>query len=290
MKKKIFIILVSAVLVAAFVAATVSLVLDLIRFGKKETFKIKCEAGFQNKYSATSANGTELESLYADLEGTDLNAHEKNVRVLKELGISDEIVESMYAEDIDKILADALYVQVQERYFIIDEKGKAVNIEKDAFMEQYHEGASDVACDCMRITLVRVYLDPSSNDGEKGWFDFHVWYEWLMPDARKHEYTVSISAEDISWGDCLQSDYSSGYYYTVKDSDGNERQYSERIDGSACQFIYNGCMYQGEIPENGIDMTVTYLRYYLSGKCAVRRPAEDYIFNVSAKYESNGQR
>ena len=49
LKKKIFIILVSAVLVAAFVAATVSLVLDLIRFGKKETFKINCEAYFQNE-------------------------------------------------------------------------------------------------------------------------------------------------------------------------------------------------------------------------------------------------
>ena len=278
----------SAVLVTAIITVTVSLVLDLIRFGKKEPFKISCEASFRNKYFATSANGTELESLYADLEGTDLNEHEKNVRVLKELGISDEIVESMCAEDIDKILADALYVQVSERYFIIDEKGKAVNIEKDVFMEQYHEGVSDIACDCMRITLVRVYLDPSSNGGEKGWFDFHVWYEWLMPDARKHEYTVSISAEDISWSDRLQSDYLSGYYYTVKDLDGNER--SECFDESACQFTYNGCMYQGEIPENGIDMTVTYLLYYLSGKCAVRRPAEDYIFNVTAKYESNGQR
>ena len=277
----------SAVLVTAFVAATVSLILDLIRFGKKETFKINCEASFRNKYSATSSNGTELESLYADLEGTDLNEHEKNVRVLKELGISDEIVESMDAEDINKILADALYVQVKKQYFIIDEKGKAIEMEKDAFMEQYHEGASG---DCMRITLVRVYLDPSSNDGEKGWFDFHVWYEWLMPKARKHEYTISIGAEGISWSDRLHSDYSSGYYYTVKDSDGNERQHSKQFDDNACQFTYDGCMYQGEIPENGIDMTVTYLRYHLSGKGAVRSPADDYIFNVTAKYESNGQR
>ena len=290
LKKKIFLILVSAVLVAAFVAATVFLVLDLIRFGKKETFKINCEAYFQNEYVAASSNGTELESLYADLEGTDLNEYEKNVRVLKALGISDEIVESMGAEDINKILADALSVQVKEQYFTIDEKGKAVKMEEDAFMERYHEGASDGIGDCMRITLVRVYLDPSSNGGEKGWFEFHVWYEWLMPDARKHEYTLSMKAEGFSWSDRLQSDYSSGYYYTVKDSDGNERHHSERFGDSACQFTYDGYMYQGEIPENGVDSTVTYLQYYLSGKGAVSSPAEDYIFNLTAKYESNGQR
>ena len=285
MKKKIILILIAAVLTFAFVAAVGSLASDIAGFGKRR-FESSCEMTVQHGYSPTSSNGTVLTDLYAAFNGTDLSEHEQNVLVLKELGIANEIIERMSAEDVDQILSNAKSVQVKVQYFKTDKNGKYTQVEADEWtdlVDRYRNGSHDGAC--IRMTLMSVYSTDDSSE-----VAFHAWYENAALDGQSYEYTISMEASDFAWSDHLQPDYSLGYCYTVKASDGVEKTYLERMDGNSCEFIEKGIAGSGEVSVDGEGSSVTYFQCYLSGKGWVSSPTEANTFPLTVKCQSAWKR
>ncbi len=254
-----------------------------------------------NNIITNSISAQNLDSLYSTLSANNMSEYEKNVYVLKELGFSDEIIESMSQDDVNNMLENAESIQVEVKYLVTDSEGETTIISEDecmALIDQYNSESSLSVLDnggfsanlvgggCMRITISSIYIDPSSNNNVKGWFDIHAWYEWLILDNQRHTDAISISADNFVWSDRKQSDYSSSYYYKVRDLNGNESTYSERADGNAGEYSSCGMGYTWKVPkDSGSSLVVTYIQYYLRGKGHVRDATRNDSFNVNARYE-----
>lgn len=256
----------------------------------------------ENKCVITNSIGAHsLDSLYSTLNEKNLSEYEKTVCVLKEHGVSNEIIESMNQNDVNSILENAEAIQVEVKYLVANSAGKvAVMGESEyiALIDQYNNGSSPTGLDhrkiithsadksYMRITILSIYIDPSSNSNVSGWFDIHVWYEWLVLDNQRYTDTISISADNFVWSDKKQSDYASSCYYKLRDLNGNESTHRERVDGDSGEYGSHGMRYAWLVPQNsGNSLIVTYLQYYLRGKGHINDVTQNGSFNVNAKYE-----
>ena len=248
-----------------------------------------------------SIDAQNLDDFYNTLDENHLSEYEKNVYVLRELGFSEKIIESMTQDEMNEMLGKAESIQVEIQYLTTDSDGEPQIIGATECMElldQYNKESSISVAEnggfsanmvnngCMRITISSVYIDPSQNNNEKGCFAVYAWFEWLILDDQRHTDGISITADNFSFSDKKKEDYSLQCYYTVKDLNNNESSYKENFDGDSGSYNSSGGMgYTCKLPENsGDSLVVTYLQYRLTGKGYVRRVTQEDKFDVIASY------
>ena len=179
-----------------------------------------------NNIIQKSINKTNLNKMYSDLNKMKLDVYEKNIAVLKAVGYSEQIIESMNPSDINEILENAESISTEIKYLKSNSDGTLSIISEDEAEEmvireqqRIELALNSTSSDenggwsantfegCMRITVSSVYINPSSINNQKGWFNFHAWFEWLVLDNQRHRDAISISAVDCAWSDNLTNDY-----------------------------------------------------------------------------------
>lgn len=240
-----------------------------------------------------------LKSLKRNLEKQTLTEHEKNVEILRTLGYHEETIAGMAPEDIDLMMEDAVSFQIQVVYMKANEDGTtSVISEEDCLsaMEAQQNAIATASSDndgwnattfdgCMRITVSSVYIDPNTMNGQKGWYAFHSWYEWLVPDSNRYTDVMSIGTTACMWSD-NENDYSSNLYYKLRDINGNVSDYNDRIAGFQNDSISGlGIAYKRDMPkDSGKNSPVTYIQFYVRGKGRVPNSSVENNFNVYSRY------
>ena len=232
-----------------------------------------------------------LKSLKRNLEKQTLTEHEKNVEILRTLGYHEETIAGMAPEDIDLMMEDAVSFQIQVVYMKANEDGTtSVISEEDCLsaMEAQQNASATASGDndgwgnwtssdgYLRMTVSSVYIDPSSMNGQKGWYYFHTWYEWLiMPKQRKTD-AMSIAVPACTWDTLNATDaYSSSKYYTAIDPNGN--QVTSEIARKTLQDLTvasSGVYYTWKLDENhyhdGVAVyKLTYTQIYIRARARI---------------------
>ena len=250
----------------------------------------------------TSLDAASFDLMCNELDQDNFSLYERNVEILRELNLSEEIIQSMSEEEINLMLANAESIESKMTYYSTDENGNSVIISEDECIEmiENHKNNSMVAAadnggsnnkmvgnGCMRITTTTIFLDPSSENNQKGWFFIHVWYEWLVLDEDRRLDIISISVPDVSWDDDLTNSFSSSYYYHVTDSEGNVGHCpGPRVTGEAMSFGgINGFGYSWDLPKDSGSAVVSYLQFYLKAKARLDDHDREDTHNVFAYYE-----
>ena len=241
-------------------------------------------------------------SLCNELSACNLSIYEKNVEILKSLDISDNIIQSMSEDEINEMLVNAESIETKMTYYSMDENGQPTIISEDECMEMIacyenntlistaENGDSNgylVGGGCMRITITTVFLNPSSENNQKGWFFIHVWYEWLVLDSNRNLDVIFITVPNVSWDDDMTNSFSSSCFYHVTDSDGNVGNYSGgRVTGTQMKFGGpSGFGHCWNLPKDSGNSRVTYIQYYLKAKARLQEYDHANTYNVFAYYE-----
>ena len=225
-----------------------------------------------------------LKSLKNNLNKQGLTEHEKNVEILRSLGHKEETIAGMCVEDIDYMIADAASFQTQVVYMKVNADGSTTVISEEECLAavELHNIAAGVAESpndgwgnwtssdgYMRMTISCVYADPSSMNGEIGWYNFHAWYEWLiMPNYRQTD-AMSIAVPTCSW-DTLNAPnaYSATMYYRTINGNGDTGTYNRTTPKSMVVAI-NGVYCTWDLPKDmGLETTL-YMQYYMRARARI---------------------
>ncbi|MBP3554635.1 MAG: hypothetical protein J6K63_03240 [Clostridia bacterium] len=227
-----------------------------------------------------------LSSLKKDLGKKNLTKYEQNVAILKELGFEDITISHMIPEDVEKMFDDSLSVSTTTTYIKANADGIASTISEQECLTALNElhalkttnqetsvqSANNDGWDSftsddgyMRITVSSNYIDPSTINNQKGYYTYHVWYEWLIVPNYRLIDGISISSPVISWDteNMIGSHYSS-MGYDITDINGNSAhvptQPKTTTDLTVDESI--GVYYTWNLPDNGSN-TVNYIQIYM---------------------------
>lgn len=230
-----------------------------------------------------------LKSLKNNLDKKSLTEHEKNVEILKALGYHEETIAGMTADDIDFMLEDAASFQIQVVYMKANEDGTTSIVKEEECLAAVEAQENGVAATSssndgwgnwtssdgyLRMTISSVYIDPSSMNGQKGWYYFHTWYEWLIVPTYRLTDAMSIAVPDCSW-DTLNAAgaYYSSMYYQATDTNGNSATFNATPKTTDDLTISpnTGVYYNWKMPENGSN-TITYIQFYIRARGRITHP------------------
>lgn len=241
-----------------------------------------------------------LKSLKRNLEKQTLTEHEKNVEILRTLGYHEETIAGMAPEDIDLMMEDAVSFQIQVVYMKANEDGTtSVISEEDCLsaMEAQQNAIATASGDndgwgnwtssdgYLRMTVSSVYIDPSSMNGQKGWYYFHTWYEWLIVPTYRLTDAMSIAAPSCTW-DTLNANnaYYSSAYYLAKDVNGNTGTFNEPVKTTQDLTVASeGIYYEWQMPIDGGN-TVTYIQFYVRARARITDFSSSKQVGVYIKY------
>ena len=222
-----------------------------------------------------------------------LGLHEQNILILSESGIGDSIINNMDDTRIDRMLENAWSIQTQVVYLKTDAEGNTTEINEieynmDTVTNNTQRSSNDKQQvmesddDYMRITVTCVYLDPSTQNGEKGWYMIYTWYEWLTAPSQRELDAFSIASEEFDWSRAT-SYYAAGYYTAYE---ANDRLVTFPLGSKTTTDLTkngNGYFYTWDIPNaDGLDMN--YVQFYTHVKCRTYNYDTYHEINVFAKY------
>lgn len=253
----------------------------------------------QNNVTSYFMNTFNLKKLRNVLNENGLSEKTQNIKILKQIGFHEKTINGMSDSEIDAILQNAISIRTDIAYLKVNDDGVSVIVSEEECMnavQQYNNYVSTSSNDnwenwtdgeYMRMTISCVYLEPSASSDEKGWYNFHTWYEWLtMPNNRLVD-AMSIAAPICIWPakNSAGADYYSSMYYQVIDANGNSLIFNAPIKTDTDLSVESGGFYYTwDLPNNDTDLKVNYIQIYMRGKA--RDPKEDnpHMLTVHVKY------
>lgn len=201
----------------------------------------------------------------------------------------------MAPEAIDLMIEDAASFQIQVVYMKANEDGTtsviseeeclaAVEAQQDAIATGGNDGWGNWTSSdgYMRMTISAVYIDPASMNGQKGWYYFHTWYEWLFRPKNRLTDAISIAAPECSW-DTTNADnafYSSRSCRTTANNYHNQSKTTEDL-----VVEKNGAYYSWIMPSDWVFEPYEYIQYYFRARARITYPDYSTVsVNVYSKY------
>lgn len=222
-----------------------------------------------------------------------INTHEQNVAMLRDLGFAEDILERLDTNAINQIFENALSIDTQVYYLKSNENGDtqlvteadciaAVEESKIALLSN---GGSDAEYpdEYMRVTLTRTYLDPSSQNGEKGWYMLYTWYDWMTIPNKRLIDAFSVASSDFNWDTSSQYYTEMGYNAT----DINDRSYHFEVqDYNDLYLKDDGYYYTWQLPEDNErdQFVITSCNLYSHVKCRIKNPNVTHDIVIYVKY------
>ncbi len=233
-----------------------------------------------------------LSSLKKDLGKKNLTKYEQNVAILKELGFSEQALNTMDDLAISSMFENALSIQTDSTYMKVGEDGTTIVVSENDYLATLEQNNSKAATNndgwdtytsndgYMRMTVSSEYIDPAAMNGELGYYYIHVWYEWLTPPKEIHRKVdgLGISAPRLTWRPMTEAGafYSSMGY--VIDDDGT---FVERSTTPKNLEDFNltpsvGIYYTWELPDDEGSFfnkdEVAYIQLYVRAKGRILNP------------------
>ena len=242
----------------------------------------------QNNIINRTMSESSLKSLKNALSKQTLTKHEQNIEIMRTLGFEEKTIEGMTAESIDSLFEDAVSLETQTIYMKANADGTTSIVSEEECLtavEARNTAASTAAATTsdndgwgnwtsedgyLRMTISSAYIDPASMNGQKGWYNFHTWYEWLIVPNYRLTDAMSIAAPACTW-DTLNADnaYYSSAYYVARDINGNSSSFDEPSKTTQDLTVTaEGIYYEWDMPLNGGN-TITYIQFYVLARARV---------------------
>ena len=248
----------------------------------------------QNNVIRRTISESSMKSLKNSLSKQALSQHEQNIEIMKTLGFEEKTIEGMTAESIDLLFEDVVSFETQTVYMIVKEDGSTSIIGEDeclAATEAYNAAVSTAATTssdndgwgnwtdengALRMTISCAYIDPASMNGQKGWYYFHTWYEWLIVPNYRLTDGMAIAVPGCSWDTWGAYDaYYSSMYYNATDINGNNASYDATPKTTDDLTITpdTGVYYSWKMSEDGSN-TITYIQFYIHARGQMLYPEQ----------------
>ncbi len=254
----------------------------------------------QNNVITRTIKKSALIDLKKELAKQALTEHEQNVEIMKTIGFDEKTIEGMTAENIDSLFKDVVSFETHTVYMKANTDGttSVISEEECLAVTEGKNTASSVATTSgnndgwgawtsedgyMRMTISCAYIDPSSMNGQKGWYYFHAWYEWLiMPNYRIRD-AMSIAVPTCSW-DTLNAPgaYVSTMYYNFINANGDASTATVTSPEEMVVAV-NGVYSVWDLPDD-IGLLVTYMQYYMRARARVTQFNEATSITAFLRY------
>lgn len=255
----------------------------------------------QNNVIRRTINESSMKSLKNSLSKQALSQHEQNIEIMKTLGFEEKTIEGMTTENIDQLFEDVVSLETQTVYMIVKEDGSTSIIGEDeclAATEAYNAAVSTAATTssdndgwgnwtdengALRMTISCAYIDPASMNGQKGWYDFHAWYEWLILPNFREKDAMSIAVPTCSW-DTLNAPgaYSSTMFYNFINANGDASTATVTTPEDFVVAV-NGVYSVWDLPNDNA-MLVNYIQCYIHARARVTQFNEATSITAYLRY------
>ena len=220
--------------------------------------------------------------------------------ILKSVGYSETIINSFSDEDIELLFENVINIETQVGYFKVNSTGEVYVISEEKCMNEVNSISSNndgweanTSDDgYMRMTISCAYLEPSSQNNEKGWYMFYTWYEWLIIPKNRLNDALSVASSSFDW--LKSSDWLTKMYYNATDANGNSFSFdgpTKTIDDLTVER--EGFYYTRELPLNDGNFNITYIQIFSQAKCRIfnyniYQPVTVHVKYVHAKKALSG--
>ena len=260
------------------------------------------------------ANVSDKSQLCANQRSVSANNTEMNKEVLKVVGYDDEDFIVMGDEEVNYLANNAESMVITDTYYRMDENGNTELVS----LEEYNnaqvslayssdndaETSVEVEEGWFHITTTAVYLDPSTQNGEKGWYVFSGNFEWLSIPNYKMIDAASLGFNvQLEWSNDLTQYFSTRvdkykYHGLVELGIGEETTYTSldttntsRKEYTDLHLYSDGLYCEWQLPSDivGSDYSVLYeltgCEIYLRGKARIGLYNSEQGFTVFSRYE-----
>lgn len=269
------------------------------------------ENNLETNYSLSTANFYRLSDA---LDKQKLSVSERNKEIYKALGFTDEEIETIGQEEIDRVIAETDNITVSESYVQVSPDGEQQKVSKEKCLNDLEiskqaktETASaagtesesspklnaatraasndsteeEVVKDAMRIKTVSSYIRPGYT-GTKGRYTISGTFTWLDAPGQRMTDAVSLYSPDLAFetgSDAVYSSMSCHYKY-VEDSPvefyRNEKDYELNKEMTEGRYV------EWKLPKvsNAWDLCI-----YIRAKARVKHPTLETNFNLYSAYE-----
>lgn len=272
-----------------------------------------------------------LSRIKESLSKQKISKEETYKEIYRGLGYSERQIDAIGMDEIEYMIEEAAEITVNQQYIIIDEDGnqEAVSkeecldfadkvnderkIELQKMLSQVKDDQSPPKIDgenvalaaannssynsetkgAMKIMTTSTYLNPSSQNNNKGWYNFSATFDWLTNPSQSWTDAFSLQAIGCAWAQGL-SDFTSKMSYTEILTSGGKTTLTNRGEQKNIidrEIEADGVRYHYELPRSYIDQSIGYylgfnnLTFYIRAKARVSSHTEPYAFNVYSRYE-----
>lgn len=246
----------------------------------------------QNNIINRTMSESSLKSLKNALSKQTLTKHEQNIEIMRTLGFEEKTIEGMTAESIDSLFEDAVSLETRTIYMKANADGTTSVVSEEECLtavEARNTAASTAAATSsdndgwgnwtsedgyLRMTISSVYIDPASMNGQKGWYNFHTWYEWLIVPNYRLTDGMAIAVPNCAWDTFnAPNAYYSSMYYNATDINGNSASFDATPKTTEDLTITEnvGVYYSWDMPEDGSN-EITYIQFYARARGQVALP------------------
>lgn len=228
-------------------------------------------------------------------------ATDSKAKFLEQLGYEKEDLEAMGDDEIDEIIENGENITLQNAYYYTDAEGKTRLITREEYQRAKNQSKIDVmgnggsssadsADGYFNIFLSAVYLSPSSQNNEIGWYIFSGTFKFIngTPKYRMRD-AASLAVEDVMWAQD-SSEFFSTMTHKYYNHAGNEL--TEQSKKVTDKYMYtNGFYYLWDLPRTtnepsqGLVHIVFDIRIYVRGKAKMRYYEDEQSFSLYARYE-----
>lgn len=258
----------------------------------------------QNNIINRTMSESSLKSLKNALSKQTLTKHEQNIEIMRTLGFEEKTIEGMTAESIDSLFEDAVSLETQTIYMKANADGTTSIVSEEECLtavEARNTAASTAAATTsdndgwgnwtsedgyLRMTISCAYIDPASMNGQKGWYYFHTWYEWLIVPNYRLTDGMALAVPGCSWDTLGAYDaYYSSMYYNAVDVNGNSASFDATPKTTQDLTVTpgTGVYYEWKMPEDGSN-EITYIQFYAHARGQMMLPDQTMAVTAYISY------